>query len=117
MDKKNKDPEKNFLTDEEILEAISGGLGYDSPDDLKKRVDLTLNQEKVTNQNVDFEFKGSRDCFLLGPRSLDAGMWVWDMLDIPPWEQADYIVITDKILDITLGGILHDGLSFSRTLH
>ena len=117
MDKKNKDPEKNLLTDEEKLEAISEGMGYESPDHLRTEVDLTLSQETIENQDVDFVFQGSRDCFMLGPRTATAAIWVWDMLAIPPWEQVDYILIPDEILDTTLGCILYDGLSFSRTLH
>ena len=51
MDKKNKDPDKNLLTDEEKLEVISEGMGYESPDDLRTEVDLTLSQETIENQN------------------------------------------------------------------
>ena len=117
MDEKDKVYITDFLSDEEILEAVSEGMGYNSPDDLRIEVDYHLSQETIENQDVDFVFQGSRDCFMLGPRSEKAIKWVWDMLAIPPWEQADYILIPDKILDMTLGGIFYDGLSFSRTLH
>ena len=117
MDEKDKVYITDFLSDEEILEAVSEGMGYDSPDDLRIEVDYHLTQEKIEYQDVDFVFRGTRDCFMLGPRSEKALMWVWDKLAIPPWEQAHYILIPDKILDMTLGGILYDGLSFSRTLH
>ena len=117
MDEKDKVYITDFLSDEEILEAVSEGMGYDSPDDLRIEVDYHLSQETIENQDVDFVFQGSRDCFMLGPRSETAIKWVWDMLAIPPWEQADYSLIPNKILDMTLGGIFYDGLSFSRTLH
>ena len=108
---------KDFLSDEEILEEISEGMGYDSSDDLRNEVDSHLNQQRTENSEVDFLFQGNRDCFLLSPRSEEAVVWVWDMLAIPPWEQACWILIPNKILDMTLAGILYDGLSFSKTRH
>ena len=98
---------KDFLSDEEILEEISEGMGYDSPDDLRNEVDSHLNQERTENSEVDFLFQGNRDSFLLSPRSEEAVVWVWDMLAIPPWEQACWILIPNKILDMTLAGILY----------
>ena len=100
MDEKDKVYITDFLSDEEILEAVSEGMGYDSPDDLRIEVDYHLTQEMIENRDVHFVFQGSRDCFMLGPRSEKAINWVWDMLAIPKWEQADYILITNKILDI-----------------
>ena len=54
---------------------------------------------------------------MLGPRTAEAAMWVWDMLAVPPWDQTDYIFVEEQYLDTVLGCILHDGLTFSRTLH
>ena len=50
MDEKDKVYITDFLSDEEILEAVSEGMGYDSPDDLRIEVDYHLSQETIENQ-------------------------------------------------------------------
>ena len=47
MDEKDKVYITDFLSDEEILEAVSEGMGYDSPDDLRIEVDYHLTQEMI----------------------------------------------------------------------
>ena len=93
----NKKKENDFLSEDELLEENS--------------------KNTEDNQNVDFVFKGTRSCFMLGPRTAEAAMWVWDMLAVPPWDQTDYIFVEEQYLDTVLGWILHDGLTFSRNLH
>ena len=50
----NKKKENDFLSEDELLEENS--------------------KNTEDNQNVDFVFKGTRSCFMLGPRTAEAAV-------------------------------------------